>query len=506
MKKSILFCFLLLAAMATFATPVGKERAARVAQNAVALFCAELHNTDAKQPIELIPVSLGMEPKLYIFNYRNNDIEGFIIVSGDDMADPVLAFSDEGMLDLSGSYDGSTPAKNPAFNDHLLHYMNQIDLGREAKVATPAHVALKWQKLESGNFQTKGDLYHDQIDMLLGNMKWGQSAPYNRQCPGTAITGCVATAFGMIMNYWDYPQHGFGQHTYNGNDNPAAYPDWRYGALSADFENTYYNWQHMPDYIFQNSNSTDIQAIATLLFHIGVALEMRYSPEGSMSWSLPEYAAFDTSLHLSPFISAPNRLRKHFGYKYSYAGMRDSVHNDTLWLQMLYNSLASGKPIYYAGWAKDTSEAGHSGTAGHGYVLDGYFSDEIDSNYFHINWGWNGNADGLFKLDAMRPSNNDFTQWHGAVIGFEPDTSYHGYNPLSAPVPDASPVSAYALGGTIVAHGVASLPAAVYDIMGRCIASRPAIPDNTWTLPATPGVYIVRLGHYPATKVIVTNK
>ncbi len=502
MKKAILLCTLLLTAAAAFAAPVSKERAVRVAQNAVALFCAELHNIDTKQPVELTPVDLGMEPKLYIFNYRNNDIEGFIIVSGDDMADPVLAFSDEGMLDLSGIYDGSTPAKNPAFEDHLLHYMNQIDLGREAKVAAPAHVALKWQKLENGNLEAKGDFFHDRINNLL-KTNWDQGTPYNRHCPRNSVTGCVATAFGMIMRYWKYPEHGFGMHSYNGADNPAAYPDWSYDVLSADFEHTYYDWDNMPQRISIQSTGAEIEAVSTLLYHLGVAFDMRYSPNGSGTWSLPEYALFDTSLHLSPDVSAPVRLRKHFGYKFSYSGMRDSIGDDTLWMQMIYNSLSDQKPVYYAGWAKDDSPAGHSGTSGHGYVIDGYFSDEVDSNLFHINWGWGGQADGFFKLDAMTPNRNDFTQWHGAVIGMEPDTSYHGYDYTDIPATPAATHSLYSRNGTIVASGVAGETVTLFDIMGRRLDSRPALPADTWSLAVKPGVYIVKIGQSAGQKIIV---
>ena len=53
MKKTFILCTLLLATLIVAANPVGKERATRVAQNAVARFCAERHNIDTKQPIVL---------------------------------------------------------------------------------------------------------------------------------------------------------------------------------------------------------------------------------------------------------------------------------------------------------------------------------------------------------------------------------------------------------------------------------------------------------------------
>ena len=471
MKKKILFCILMLATLAVSANPVGVDRASRVAQNAVAYLCAERHGLDTKQPIELTYVSPALGFNLvHVYNYRYGDIKGFIIVSGDDMTDPILAFSDEGELDSSGPFDNQHLVKNPAFVQQLCHYSEEIKNAREAKASAPAHVTHKWQTLENEPLLPKGDFYNDQIRQLLGSMNWGQG-----------------------MHYWRYPETGWGSHSYN---NAGL-------TLSADFGNTVYDWDHMPNSLDLTSDNASKNAVGTLLFHIGVALDMRYGEEASGCWSLPEYAIFDTSLHLSPLISAPYRLSKHFGYKYSYAGMRDSIGDDTLWLQMLYNSLVDSMPIYYAGWAKDSSAAGHSATSGHGYIIDGYFSDEVDSNFFHINWGWNGNANGFFKIDAMRPSSYDFTQWHGAVIGFQPDTSYHGYDPLAITSVDNSVPRVYTLNGSIVTENIANQPAAIFDIMGRCVATHPANQSDKWTISVRPGIYIVKVGLQAGQKVIV---
>ena len=501
MRKAFLFAVLSLASVLSFALPVGKERAQRVAQNAISALCAEQHRVSPDIPVELtdISASLGVD-NLHIFRYRFGEVEGFIIVSGDDIANPVLAYSDEGAPD--------TAISNPAFQAQLRHYSRQILAGQETKATAPKHILLKWKMLESGNIPTltgKGDFFDNNIPPLLGNMRWNQTAPYNTLCPGGSVTGCVATAYGMIMNYWDYPEHGFGTHSYNGADNPAAYPSWRYGTLSVDFEHTYYDWAHMSDGIGLTSSDTAINAVATLLYHIGVALDMRYTPSASGCWSLREYALFDTSLHLSPTVGSEYRIPKHFGYRYDYAGMRDSIGDDTLWMHMLYNSLTAGKPIYYAGWAADTSVAGHSATSGHGYVIDGYFSDEVDSNYFHINWGWGNAYNGYFKLDAMRPNGSDFTQWHGAVIGLEPDTSYHGYDP--AAIRTAEPgITAQISGnrGLITVSGAEGHPVNVYDIMGRRIATCHHA-GHCWSTPARQGIYLVCIGSYAAQKVVVLN-
>lgn len=513
MKRILLATAALLVAQTLMAGPVDGTRARIVAKNAVRLHALYMDNADkqiaAEAPVSLQTVSLASPlENLYIYNYAmpmnqgGDSLKGFVVLSGDDMAAPVLAISDEAPLDPTDV--------NPAARFWLEQYDKQIAAGRKSNMASTREIARKWDLLQNGSalklaldsFAQKGDFYNDHIPLLIRS-RWSQEKPYNNLCPRNAVTGCVATAFAMIMRYWEYPEHGFGRHSYNGADNPAAYPDWSYGELSADFENTYYDWGHMPEFIQLNSDPTEINAIATLIYHVGVAIDMRYGENGSMSWSLPEYAIYDTSLHLDPTISAPYRISKHFGYKYSYTGMRDSIGDDTLWMKMVYNSLADGKPVYYAGWAKDDSPDGHSGTSGHGFLIVGYFSDVVDSNLYSVNWGWGGNSNGYFKLDALRPGTNDFTQWHGAVLGMEPDTSYHGYDPSAIPITESSALHAYVMGNSIVAHGLNGKSATLFDIMGRRVAYRSANQGDTWNVTVKPGIYIVRIGQQSGQKLVV---
>lgn len=519
MKKILFTAVVLLLSAAATASPVTAGRACKVA-----LAAFQMHNLElsAKAGVTLGEVeswtiqrvSLDGIDNLYLFNVQGSDSqsqivqEGFVVVSGDDIAAPVLAFSTEGKL-----MSGNMQVDNPAVYAYLQRFGRQIAAAKAEGMAATSATKQKWAQLESDDvldlararIAAKGDYLDDNIPRLLGGMSWGQSEPYNSRCPGGSVTGCVATAFGMIMNYWDYPEHGFGMHAYNGADNPAAYPDWTYGVQYADFEHTYYDWEHMEDYVVINSPNEVKTAVSTLLYHIGVSLNMHYTPSASGCWSLPEYAMFDTSLHLYQMaytLGADYRIPRHFGYKYSYAGMRDSIGNDSLWLTMLYHSLAEGKPIYYAGWAAEDNEAGHSGTSGHGYIIDGYFSDAIDTNYFHINWGWNGSYDGFFKIDAMRPSSNDFTQWHGAIIGIEPDTSYHGYDYTDIRPIAIDDAMVYGGAGHVAIHNAQGRHIAIYDVTGRQVVSCSA-HESEWRLALRPGFYAVRVGGAPAKKVLV---
>ncbi|MCQ2275069.1 MAG: C10 family peptidase [Bacteroidales bacterium] len=512
MKKFFVSLLFVGLAALSVASPVDYNRAQAVAIKAAYLFYIHQHPAMQKQDIYMetgFNWSINQHyDNIYLFNIEYSVggkvvDNGFVVVSGETFAAPILAFSTEGKI--NGEEINPAPGARAMF----ARYDQQIAAAKAQGAQPTATIQAKWDMIESLQtvddataLMSKGDIYNDDIPRLLGNMRWGQGKPYNTHCPGNAVTGCVATAFSMIMNYWNWPEHGWGSHSYNGADNPAVYGNWTYGVQSADFGSTYYDWDHMPDYVMINSPEEEIEAVSTLCYHVGVALDMNYNPNGSGCWSLPEYAIFDTSLHLATTVGADYRIPKHFGYKYSYAGMRDSIGNDSIWLNMLYTSLAEGKPIYYAGWAKENNEAGHSATSGHGYVLDGYFSDATDSNFFHINWGWNGSSDGFFKLDAMTPSGSDFTQWHGAIIGLEPDSTYTGYNPEGIREQQQPNYTVNCHGGRVVVQGCAQQPVAIFDIMGRLVDQRAATANDRWSLAAPRGTYIVRVGMQPAQKVV----
>lgn len=487
------------------ADPVKWTKARDAAAAAVQCYTmASTHNIPAKEAAWMITdISADVDvTDLYLFNYTWGDLEGFVLVSGDDIATPILAISDEGHF---------VPGKeNPAFHWWIGQYQHQIAEGRAKGLTPSSKVTRQWEEMTTGTaVQRAGerlmskDHNYDSVYVrrLLGGMIWNQGNPYNRYCPKSsgkqAVTGCVATAYSMIMNYWNWPEHGFGYHSYDGRTNPVVYGNWKYGELSADFEHTYYDWEHIGDYASINSPDSAWTGIATLCYQVGVALDMNYSPDGSGCWSLREYAIFDTSLHLDPTVGSEYRIPKHFGYKFSYAGMRDSIGNDSIWTRMLAKSILDSMPIYYAGWAVEDNEAGHSGTAGHGFIIDGYFAEPGYETLFHLNWGWGGSYNANFALDALRPEGSDFTQWHGAVIGLEPDTSYHGYNYLGiSPIENsASHNWVYSEGGSVVVCGVENQPVTIYDITGRCIAQRNSQAGDRWSVGLRPGLYLVRVGN-----------
>ena len=80
----------------------------------------------------------------------------------------------------------------------------------------------------------------------------------------------------QIIRYWHWPEVGYSSNSYTWS---------HYGTLSADFGNTYYDWDHMPDTLSNECTDEEINAVATLMYHAGVAVSMMYTPVGSGSYS-----------------------------------------------------------------------------------------------------------------------------------------------------------------------------------------------------------------------------
>ena len=307
------------------------------------------------------------EPVLYYINFTNGN---YAVVSAEDNFYPVLAYSDEGITNLH-----NLP---PAFYYWLDSYEAQVRQIREAKLSYPENVQL-WQKLLSGTY-SNASKNERAINPLVTTM-WDQGWPYNALCPadqqgpgGHVYAGCVATAMGMVMKYWNHPQTGVGNESY-------YCPG--YGYQSANFGNTTYLWDQMYD-----TAGSDYIPIATLLYHLGVSVHMGYSVDGSGAQSADAAVAYVD----------------HFRYPSAQFILKSS-YSDTNWNSLITAQIDNGCPVYYSGY--DPVEGGHA------FVADGY---DV-ANHFHFNFGWSGSGNGYFYTTNI----SGFTQNQGAIVNTIPE-------------------------------------------------------------------------------------
>lgn len=307
-------------------------------------------------------------PAFYLFYFDNG---AFSIVAAEDNSIPILAYG----FDCVENPDDIAPATQMWMN----HYASEILSLRETKTEISEN-QIKWQDISSGNFSRFDD--GRAVDALVA-ARWNQDFPYNELCPldpsgpgGRVYAGCVATAMGMVMKYWNKPITGQGSNTYYASG---------YGYQTANFGTTTYLWDEMP-----NSASGSNIPIATLLYHLGVSVNMNYAPDGSGSNGNYASAA----------------MRTNFRYPNATLHQRGS-YSATNWENLIKDQLDNGVPMYYSGSDQQV---------GHAWACDGYQG----TNYFHFNFGWSGSYDGFYYLTSITPGGNTLTLNQAAIINAIP--------------------------------------------------------------------------------------
>lgn len=315
---------------------------------------------------ETIPYYFDNSITMYIIVFKP---QGFVIVSSDDNSFPIIGYSSENNFSL----------------EHLppsaIEYLNlaSSEIINSSKLNNSFFKNI-WNNIENEPL-SKTNFSNNSIGPLL-TLKWDQGVPYNNYCPpnthgpgGHCLTGCVATAMAMAMKYYNYPEHGKGSKTFYWID-----------LDTIDFEQTYYRWDQMTD--VANSQSAD--AIAELMYHCGVAVNMNYGPYGSSSFT--EWV--------------PDAMKNYFRYHPSIRYKKRIHYSDYDWDVLIRDELNNSRIVIYSG----------SGTGGHAFICDGY----QDTCFYHFNWGWGGYANGYYYYNDLTPAGNDFTYSQGAVVNIMP--------------------------------------------------------------------------------------
>lgn len=367
MRKLSLLLLALLFVLTSKAAPINSSLALSVAQKFATVQLAFERATP-----EL--VYAGPNEAFYVFNVGDH---GFVIIAGNDAHRPVIGYSDESTFDASNI---------PPALTYYLEGVAECVLQMRHAVATP-DVAAEWNSvLQRGRLISR---HGGRGTGYFCTTKWNQTYPYNYCCPddpagsgGHAIVGCLATAMSQLMRFWAYPAQGIGDHCYYHED---------YGEICADFGNTTYDWDNMPDMLNNNSSDAEKLATGTLCFHCGVTIDMGYGPDGSGGASGP----------------IPGVMHQYFNYCDAIVQLRRDDYGTETWKAMVREQFDMGWPMYYGG-------CDNGGC--HAFVCDGY----DDNDMFHFNLGWGGSSDGWYMIDDA-----PYTHPADAMFNFVPSEVYN---------------------------------------------------------------------------------
>lgn len=368
MKKLFLSLFVLIVSIMNLqAKPIDRSLALTAAQK----FASTQFAMERATP-QL--VYTGQDETFFVFNVGDH---AFVIIAGDDAHRPVIGYSDESSFNAS-----DIPPALAYYLDGVAECMLQL----RSAVATP-EIAAEWNSvLQHGRLISRnggrGTGYFCQT-------KWNQDYPYNYCCPedpagsgGHTYVGCLATAMSQLMRFWAYPSKGNGSHCYYHED---------YGEICADFGNTEYDWDNMPNTLNSNSSEAEKLATGTLCFHCGVTIDMGYGPDGSGGGS----------------GTIPSVMHTYFDYCDANVQLSRNDFETEIWKTMVREQFDMGWPMYYGGCENDGC---------HAFVCDGY----DDNDMFHFNLGWGGSSDGWYLIDDA-----PYTHPADAMFNFVPAWVYN---------------------------------------------------------------------------------
>ena len=296
----------------------------------------------------------------YVFNI--GEVDGYVVVSGDDRMPDILGYSD------NGNFDGRS------IPDNLRGWLQGYERQYEYLKAHP-----------DGKLTSRGSDSRKPIAPML-ECHWRQGSPYNDLCPEGCPTGCTATAMAQIMYYHKWPKQTTKTiPAYTTKTNKYEIPS--IGVTTID-------WDNMQSTYNSSSSEASRKAVATLMKLCGAAVKMDYGPEESPG----AVSAF-------PFF-------EYFDYETDIVRLSRNDFQKDNWNDIIYEELINQRPVLYDGNPEGDGD-------GHAFVVDGYDSND----YFHINFGWGGYCDAFFLLSVITFGDCDYSFRQCAVVRIEPTST-----------------------------------------------------------------------------------
>ncbi|AQQ72222.1 Streptopain precursor [Limihaloglobus sulfuriphilus] len=405
-RKRGLFLFLILAALSCFLPSVyAKETTKKQAISAASGWLKFQEKPMGRKFGGLAgDVKTVEKNNLPLYHIVDIQGEGYVILSGDDEIEPVIAFSSTGFF-----REGSNPHLTAILEKDLTARFKRLKDEQKKTSASAKSNQTKWDRyigLSLESTQTKSrypEIISDVWVEPLVKSKWGQADVcdinfYNRFTPSNYVCGCVSTAISQIMRYHQWPISPVGIMDFTVQINGAQTTLSTHGG---DGQGGAYDWDLMPYVPDCSQDPIDLNmesyAVGALCYDVGIAVNMSYSSYASGALS----------------ANGRDALEYVFGYSNAIYGNNYPNNIGDPLPHMANSNLDAGLPVYLG-----ISGAG----GGHAIICDGYgFNDEV--MYHHLNMGWDGAEDLWYQLPDINMFSivdecmyNIYTHGNGEIV------------------------------------------------------------------------------------------
>lgn len=335
---------------------------------------------------------------------------GFVIVSADNLIEPIIGFADDGAFnpstgnplgalvvnDISGraaaiedtngitaTIEQSTLTRSQQKWNHLINLVQESDDNAEVMSASPVC---------GDSFLVSGQ----RVAPLIRS-KWGQTWYYDRNNKrhacfnyytpqlvfgsiyfyedhiGNYPCGCVATTMAQLMRYYKYPDYTIESQKFTIYVGSEETERW---LISGNGPDGVYNWDDMP--FVPGDNTTDVQrqAMGAICHDAGASVNTEYTESGSGAYMQDVSTA----------------LVNTFGYRQAIWGADEGENIDNQNLMDIINpNLDANLPVILGIINKQGNYRAHA------VICDGYGYDS-STLYHHLNIGWYGIDDCWYNL------------------------------------------------------------------------------------------------------------
>ena len=347
---------------------------------------------------------------------------GFVITSADDRVEPVIAFSPSGtnlVQDASNPFwaliSGDIAARERAAGITAPTRLRATKAAvtdndsptppqtRWASLLEKAAAAKKYGTILRGTKSTRlaaSTVSDIRVDSFVQSA-WDQgthnglpsgSPCYNYYTPNNYVCGCVATAGGQLMRYWQWPTNSVAPLTRRCKVNGSG--------VSKTMQGGIYDWASMPLVPANGVTEAQCLAIGKLTYDIGVAVKMDWQSGGSGA---------------NTFALVP-RLTSTFGYANAAAAVFQSgvyPYSLTEFKKAVIPNCNARAPLVIS-----ISYVSGGVTYGHAAVVDGYGFSGNDF-FIHVNLGWSGYNDAWY----IPPDIDDYDTIDGLVFNVFPQVT-----------------------------------------------------------------------------------
>jgi len=349
---------------------------------------------------------------LYGVNYE----KGWKIISADKRTTTVLAYNDEGQLNINDK-------RNIGFNIWLKDVTSFLTSTIKRPIETKSTDESMWAR--EIVYSTTSNTITEQVPYLL-ETEWGQDFPWNEKAPTHIIrnnlkclTGCVAVAISQVLYYLHFHStlpiglyhtitpinQRFHERNYNGTLDYCHHQE----IYRSDYVSNSSRWNAMATTMNDIYGNTSY--VADLMADVGERVNMHYGtivsdteledlldalPYYNLSADSTDYSydLIKDNLRMNiPVISTASNSRE--GHSWVIDGFKDEVQVRTY--QYVWH--IAGR--FWEGDLFTTQEVKE--LFPDDKIEDGMTSSETietQFSYVHMNWGYDGEGDGYYWVDG----------------------------------------------------------------------------------------------------------